>query len=264
MHSREEDSFMLFYKLEEGKVQEKINNLKKLIRNSSNIVFFGGAGVSTESGIPDFRSTEGLYSQKFKYTPEYMLSYTFFKQHTAEFFDFYREKMIPQKGIKPNSTHIYLAELEKAGKLKAIITQNIDGLHQAAGSKNVIELHGSIWKNYCSKCGKNYDTDLTEKGVPYCPCGGTIKPDVVLYEESLNVDILDKAIEYISKADLLIVGGTSLKVYPAAGLLRYFKGEKLVIINNSLTQYDRQADLVITEKIGIVFEKLRQGDIAIS
>ncbi len=239
-------------------MEEKIRKLYNLIEDSKNIVFFGGAGVSTESGIPDFRSADGLYKENFKYPPEYMLSYTFFKKHTAEFFDFYRKKMIPPKTVKPNEAHIYLAKLEKEGKLKAIITQNIDGLHQAAGGENVIELHGSIWRNYCTKCNKYYDTDLTLEGVPHCACGGIIKPDVVLYEESLNMEAIEKAVHYLSEADLLIVGGTSLNVYPAAGLVRYFKKDKLVIINISPTQYDAVASLLIKQKIGNVFTAVQK------
>ncbi|HHZ01501.1 MAG TPA: NAD-dependent protein deacylase [Tissierellia bacterium] len=231
--------------------------LKKIISQSNNIVFFGGAGVSTESGIPDFRSVDGLYSQRYKYPPETMVSYSFFKSHPEEFYDFYVNKMI-FLDAKPNPAHIKLAELEKEGKVKAVITQNIDGLHQAAGSKNVLELHGSVHRNYCMKCGKFYDVNfmVESKGIPKCQCGGTVKPDVVLYEESLNSDILEKSIMYIEKADVLIVGGTSLIVYPAAGLINYFNGSKLILINKSSTQMDYKADLVIKDSIGKVFEYL--------
>jgi len=229
--------------------------LQKIIDESDNIVFFGGAGVSTESGIPDFRSVDGLYSQKYKYTPETIISHSFFMRNTEEFYDFYKNKMI-FLNAKPNMAHIKLAELEKLGKLKAVITQNIDGLHQEAGSKNVLELHGSVHRNYCMKCGKFYDvnTIVNSKNVPKCSCGGTIKPDVVLYEESLNSDILEKSVEYIENADVLIVGGTSLVVYPAASLINYYNGKKLVLINKSSTQLDRRANLVINDSIGKVFE----------
>jgi NAD-dependent protein deacetylases, SIR2 family len=237
-------------------VDEKIVKLNSLISRAENIVFFGGAGVSTESGIPDFRSADGLYSQKFKYPPEEMLSHSFFVSHTEEFYDFYREKMLPSENIKPNAAHIKLAELEKIGKLSAVITQNIDGLHQAAGSKNVLELHGSVWRNHCMKCGKYYGTDRNSKGAPYCSCGGIIKPDVVLYEENLNSEILEISINQILAADLLIIGGSSMSVYPAAGLVRYFRGNALVIINKSPTQYDSSADLVINDSIGKVFERI--------
>lgn len=229
--------------------------LQKIIDESDNIVFFGGAGVSTESGIPDFRSVDGLYSQKYKYTPETIISHSFFMRNTEEFYDFYKNKMIFLEA-RPNMAHIRISELEKIGKLKAVITQNIDGLHQEAGSKNVLELHGSVHRNYCMKCGKFYDvhTIVTSKNVPKCSCGGTIKPDVVLYEESLNSDILEKSIQYIENADVLIVGGTSLVVYPAAGLINYYKGKKLVLINKSSTQFDRRANLVINDSIGKVFK----------
>lgn len=225
------------------------------MQNLKVLFFFGGAGVSTESGIPDFRSEDGLYNQKFSYPLEYMLSHTFFIEHTKEFFEFYQGNMLLSKDAKPNAAHIYLAKLEKQGKLKCVITQNIDGLHQAAGSNVVLELHGSVYRNYCCVCGKFYETDFGSYGVLYCRCGGIIKPDVVLYEESLDAKTMEKAIGYISKADLLIVGGTSLNVYPAAGLIRYFKG-KLVIINKSPTQYDDNADLLIAGSIGKVFESL--------
>lgn len=237
-------------------MDEKIKKLQEYINTYDNIVFFGGAGVSTESGIPDFRSEDGLYSQKYSYPPEYMLSHTFFVNHTKEFFDFYKEKILLPSSVEPNAAHKYLAYLEQQGTLKAVITQNIDGLHQAAGSRNVLELHGSVWRNYCTKCNKFYQTDLSIKGIPYCDCGGIIKPDVVLYEESLDNPILAKAINSIQKASLLIIGGTSLVVHPAAGLIRYFRGDKLVIINKSTTPYDDAADLVISKGIASVFEKL--------
>ena len=232
--------------------KEKLEKLKKLVGESDNIIFFGGAGVSTESGIPDFRSTDGLYNQKYKYPPEEMLSHGFFMNNTKEFYDFYKNKML-FLDAKPNNAHLALAKLEAAGKLKSIITQNIDGLHQMAGSKNVIELHGSVHRNYCMNCKKNYDiAAITESvGLPLCDnCGGIIKPDVVLYEESLNMNAIEKAIEYLECADMLIIGGTSLAVYPAAAMVRYYKGNKLVIINKSSTPIDRRADLVINESIG--------------
>ena len=232
-----------------------IAELKEIISKSDNIVFFGGAGVSTESGIPDFRSVDGLYSKKYKYPPEMMVSHSFFRSNTEEFFDFYINKMI-FLNAKPNSAHKKLAELEKEGKVKAVITQNIDGLHQAAGSQNVLELHGSVHRNYCMKCRKFYDVNfiVNSKGIPKCQCGGIDKPDVVLYEESLNTDVIEKAVNFIERADVLIVGGTSLVVYPAAGLINYFKGSKLVLINKSSTPMDRRADLVINDSIGKVFE----------
>ncbi|NLK65000.1 MAG: NAD-dependent protein deacylase [Tissierellia bacterium] len=229
--------------------------LKEIISKSNNIVFFGGAGVSTESGIPDFRSVDGLYSKKYKYPPEMMISHSFFKSKTEEFFDFYINKMI-FLDAKPNSAHKKLAELEKEGKVKAVITQNIDGLHQAAGSKNVLELHGSVHRNYCMKCGKFHDVNfiINSKGIPKCDCGGIIKPDVVLYEESLKNEVIESAVYYIDQADVLIIGGTSLVVYPAAGLINYFKGSKLVLINKSSTPMDDRADLVINDSLGKVFE----------
>lgn len=238
-------------------MEEKIEEFKKMIKESKNIVFFGGAGVSTESGIPDFRSKNGLYNQKYKYPPEEILSHTFFMTHTEEFFEFYKAKMNSLK-YQPNTTHKKLAELEKEGKLKAIITQNIDGLHQKAGSKNVLELHGSVMHNYCMKCGKEYSAEyvFNSVGVPKCECGGIIKPDVVLYEESLNEETLEKAVEAIEEADVFIVGGTSLTVYPAAGLIRFYKGNKLVLINKDETPYDGRANLVIHEGLGKVFEKV--------
>ena len=205
-------------------MNDKIADLKKWIDESDNVVFFGGAGVSTESGIPDFRSQDGLYSQKYKYPPETIVSHTFLTQRTEEFFEFYREKMVaPALAAGPNEAHKMLARLEKSGKLRAVITQNIDGLHQAAGSTNVLELHGTIHKNYCSKCNKKYKTDyiMSTTGIPRCDCGGVIRPDVVLYEEGLDSDVINKAVKYISEADVLIIGGTSLVVYPAAGLVRF-------------------------------------------
>lgn len=227
--------------------------LRTYIETHDNIVFFGGAGVSTESGIKDFRSKDGIYSMNFKYPPETMLSHSFFVSHPEEFFDFYKKMMICD-GIKPNRAHIALAELEKRGRLKAVITQNIDGLHQAAGSKTVYELHGSTKRNYCMRCGSFFsEEDIVRcSGVPYCKCGGTVKPDVVLYEEQLNAETLEASVAAISEAKLLIVAGTSLVVYPAAGLLRYFKGDKLVLINRDATPYDDSADLVIREPVGEV------------
>ena len=227
-------------------------DLERIIDASSNIVFFGGAGVSTESGIPDFRSKDGLYHQKgFKYEPEFMLSRTFFDTHTEEFYDFYRAKMIaPNDG--PSAVHYKLAELEKEGKLKAIVTQNIDGLHQMAGSQNVFELHGSVMRNYCMKCSKFYALDYIQNssGVPLCEnCGGIVKPDVVLYEEGLDDQVLTGALEAIQKADTLIIAGTSLAVYPAAGLIQYFKGNHLVVINRDATPQDKNAELVIHDRI---------------
>ena len=240
-------------------MSEEIKTLKEWIEESNNIVFFGGAGVSTESNIPDFRSVDGLYAQKYKYPPETIVSHTFLTQRTEEFYDFYKEKMVaPVLKAKPNKAHIRLAELEKEGKLKAVITQNIDGLHQAAGSEEVLELHGTIMKNYCCECGKKYDVDTVyhSEGVPRCTCGGMIRPDVVLYEEGLDMDVMERAVNYISNADILIIGGTSLVVYPAAGLIQYYRGKKLVLINLSETSQDRYADLVIHEKIGEVLSQV--------
>lgn len=235
-----------------------ITELQNIISNSDNVVFFGGAGVSTESGIPDFRSVDGLYNEKYKYPPETIISHSFFMRHPEEFYDFYINKMI-FLNAKPNMAHVKLAELEKLGKIKAVITQNIDNLHQMAGSKNVLELHGSVHRNYCMKCGKYFDANfmVKSKGVPKCTCGGTVKPDVVLYEEGLNEEILGKAIDCIRNSDVLIIGGTSLVVYPAAGLINYFKGNKLILINKSSTSMDRKADLVINESIGKVFESIK-------
>lgn len=230
--------------------------LQQIIDESNRIVFFGGAGVSTESGIPDFRSADGLYSQQYKYPPEQIVSHTFFVKYPEEFFRFYKDRMIFPKA-KPNAAHKKLAELEQAGKLHAVITQNIDGLHQAAGSVNVIELHGSVHRNYCMKCGKFYPLSaVTEsEGVPKCDCGGYIKPDVVLYEESLKGEDIERAVYEIENADCLIIGGTSLAVYPAAGLVRYFKGKYIVVINKS--ELDTGADLVINDSIGKVLDQIK-------
>ncbi len=238
-------------------MDEKIQQFKQLVNESENIVFFGGAGVSTESGIPDFRSKDGLYNQQYKYPPETILSHTFFMNKTDEFYKFYKSKMNSLK-YKPNITHIKLAELESRGKLKAVITQNIDGLHQKAGSKIVYELHGSVLRNYCMKCHKFYDAEYVFKsnGIPKCSCGGVIKPDVVLYEEGLNEDTIRNSIYAIHNADLLIIAGTSLTVQPASGLINYFKGKNLVLINRDSTPYDYKADLVINDSLGMVFSKL--------
>ncbi|HNX14565.1 MAG TPA: NAD-dependent protein deacylase [Oscillospiraceae bacterium] len=231
--------------------------LQQIIDQSNHIVFFGGAGVSTESGIPDFRSKDGLYHQKYDYPPETILSHSFFITHTEEFYRFYRKKMLSYSP-KPNAAHLKLAELERAGKLKAVVTQNIDGLHQAAGSKTVFELHGSIHRNYCMDCGKFYDMSFVrdELGIPKCACGGTVKPDVVLYEEGLDDATVEGAVDAISKADTLIVAGTSLTVYPAAGLLRYFRGANLVLINRDETPLDNAADLVIHANVGEIIAKI--------
>lgn len=232
--------------------------LQDIIDTSTSIVFFGGAGVSTESGIPDFRSTDGLYHQTYQYPPETILSHSFFEQHTKEFFDFYKEKMICLDA-KPNAAHFFLAGLEQCGKLKAVVTQNIDGLHQAAGSKNVLELHGSVHRNTCLECGKKYGIQpvLEAQEIPLCCCGGVIKPDVVLYEEPLDGEVIKQSVAAIAAADTLIVGGTSLNVYPAAGLLRYFTGRHLVLINKSATSADQKAQLVLREPIGQVFGELK-------
>ncbi len=234
-----------------------IQKLRQWVSESDNIVFFGGAGVSTESGIPDFRSVDGLYNQKWKYPPETILSIDFFQRDPEEYFRFHREKLVID-GVKPNRAHIRLAELEREGKLSAVITQNIDGLHQAAGSKNVIELHGSILRAYCSRCRKPYPADSVNRGegVPHCSCGAVIRPDIVFYGEGLDQDDLSRAINYIRGADVLIVGGTSLNVYPAAGLINYYRGDKLALVNLSQTPYDGYADLVIHEKIGEVFSRI--------
>lgn len=232
-----------------------VEQFADMVQHSDNIVFFGGAGVSTESGIPDFRSVDGLYNQTYKYPPEHILSHTFYRENPEEFYRFYRDKMLCLDA-KPNMAHSKLAELEKVGKLKAIITQNIDGLHQKAGSKNVLELHGSVHRNFCEHCHKLFDAEymLHSTGVPKCDaCGGPIKPDVVLYEEGLDNDVIEQSLYYISHADMLIIGGTSLVVYPAAGLVRYYNGHKLVLINKSSTDMDSSADLVIKEPIGQVF-----------
>ena len=234
-------------------MDEQIRRLKELVDGSDNIVFFGGAGVSTESGIPDFRSVDGLYHQKFKYPPETMLSHTFYETHTEEFYDFYRAKMLALDA-QPNAAHRKLAEWERQGKLKAVITQNIDGLHQKAGSHEVLELHGSVLRNYCERCHKFYGLDaiLHSTGVPKCTCGGDIKPDVVLYEESLDQTVIEGAVRAIADAEVLIVGGTSLTVYPAAGLIRYYRGNKLVLINRDETPYDTYANLIFRDPIGKV------------
>ena len=236
---------------------DEVKKLKELIDGTDNIVFFGGAGVSTESGIPDFRSVDGLYHQQWDDPPETILSHTYYERYPEKFFAFYRAKLLCE-GAKPNAAHLKLAEWEKEGKLKAVITQNIDGLHQAAGSKNVLELHGSTLRNYCEKCGKFYglETILHSEGVPRCSCGGTVKPDVVLYEESLDEDVMDRALRYIQSADLLIIGGTSLVVYPAAGLVRYFRGRHLVVINKGETGGRVGADLTIDGPIGEVLSQV--------
>ena len=238
-------------------MKDKVELLREWITQSDNIVFFGGAGVSTESGIPDFRSTDGLYHMKYAYPPEEILSHSFFKTRTKEFFEFYADKMINQ-GAEPNETHRKLKLLEERGKLSGIVTQNIDGLHQRAGSKKVLELHGSIHRNYCMSCNSFYDLSylLESDGVPYCSCGGIIKPDVVLYEEPLNMAIINEAIQLIQGAEVLIVGGTSLSVYPAAGLVDYYKGDRMVLINKASTSYDRRADLLINAALGEVFSQI--------
>ena len=234
-------------------MKEKWQHLKEWIGESGNIVFFGGAGVSTESGIPDFRSVDGLYSQQYDYPPETIISHSFYMRRPEEFYRFYKDRML-FTGAKPNAAHKALAKLEAEGKLKAVITQNIDGLHQMAGSREVLELHGSVHRNYCTRCGEFYDLDYIVKsdGVPRCSCGGVIKPDVVLYDEGLDTRTVEKAVAYISKADMLIIGGTSLVVYPAAGLIDYYRGNKLVLINKAATSRDSQADLVISDSIGEV------------
>ena len=247
-------------------MNQNVQQLHELLKRSSHIVFFGGAGVSTASNIPDFRSDEGLYSgkeqKKYPYPPETMLSHTFFVRHTEQFFEYYFDKMV-YPDAKPNPAHIALAKLEEMGKLSAVITQNYDGLHQQAGSKRVYELHGSVHRNTCQQCGKHYSLQemlqWKGKGVPRCSCGGVIKPDVVLYEESLDSDVLEKAIRHIMAADLMIVGGTSLAVYPAAGLLQYYDGLDLVLINKTETPYDRRASLIIREPIGQVMSEAVQG-----
>lgn len=232
--------------------------LKEIVNNSNNIVFFGGAGVSTESGIPDFRSVDGLYNQKYDYPPETILSHTFYRSRPEEFFRFYKDKMLCLTA-KPNAAHLKLAQWENEGKLKAVITQNIDGLHQAAGSREVLELHGSVLRNYCENCGEFYDAEymLHADGVPRCSkCGGPVKPDVVLYEEGLDQNTLNRAVQYIREAEVLIIGGTSLVVYPAAGLIDYYKGDKLVVINKTPTGRDSMADLFVQGSIGKIFSVL--------
>lgn len=234
-----------------------IQTLKEWIDNSNNIVFFGGAGVSTESGVPDFRSVDGLYNQQYDYPPETILSHTFYRRNTKEFYRFYRDKML-FLDAKPNAAHLKLAQWEKEGKLKAIITQNIDGLHQAAGSKTVLELHGSVLRNYCEACGKFHDVYAVKNttDVPKCECGGGIKPDVVLYEEGLNQKTIQDSVNFIANADVLIIGGTSLAVYPAAGLIDYYRGNKLVLVNKTPTPRDGQADLIVQGNIGEIFATL--------
>ena len=234
-----------------------VEQLRQWMQESKSAVFFGGAGVSTESGIPDFRSVDGLYSQKFEYPPEQIISHSFYLRKPEYFFRFYREKMLPL-GFEPNVTHKVLAQLEKEGHLAAVVTQNIDGLHQKAGSKNVFELHGSVLRNYCVRCHKFYPAEFVRdaKAIPLCDCGGTVKPDVVLYEESLDQDTLAGAVSAIRRADLLIVGGTSLTVYPAAGLLQYYRGNRLVLINRDETPYDDYANLVFHDSLGKIFSQL--------
>ena len=237
--------------------EQEVEKLQKIIDDSNRIVFFGGAGVSTESNIPDFRSADGLYQQQYKYSPEQIVSHTFFVHHTEAFYEFYKEKMM-FLDAKPNPAHIKLAQLEEAGKLSAVITQNIDGLHQAAGSKNVLELHGSIHRNYCRKCGKFYDAAYVKhsEGIPRCECGGIIKPDVVLYEEGLDSSVIQRSIQEISQADTLIIGGTSLVVYPAAGFIDYFRGRHLVVINKSATAREVGAEMSIAAPIGEILDQI--------
>ena len=238
-------------------MNSKLDTLKTWVDEAQKIVFFGGAGVSTESGIPDFRSVDGLYNQKFKYPPETIISHSFFERKPEEFFAFYKEKMLPL-GFEPNVTHKVLARWENEGKLLAVVTQNIDGLHQKAGSKNVLELHGSVLRNYCVRCHKSYSAEFVKnsRGVPLCDCGGVVKPDVVLYEESLDQDVMYRAARAISEADLLIVAGTSLTVWPAAGMIRYYRGRRLVLINRDETPFDNEADLVLHESLGNIFREL--------
>lgn len=235
----------------------EVEQLKEWIAGSDNIVFFGGAGVSTESGIPDFRSVDGLYNQQYDYPPETIISHSFYRRNPEEFYRFYKNRML-FPGAKPNAAHLALARLEAQGKLQAVITQNIDGLHQAAGSREVMELHGSVHRNYCTRCGQFYSLEdiMQMDGVPHCSCGGIIKPDVVLYEEGLDQGILQKSVAYIRHADVLVIGGTSLTVYPAAGLIDYYQGDKLVLINKSVTPMDSRADLVISGKIGEIFAQV--------
>lgn len=234
---------------------KELDTLKSWVENSTNVVFFGGAGVSTESNVPDFRSEDGLYNLKYKYPPETIISHSFYLRDTEEFFRFYKDRMLYPEA-KPNPAHLALAKLEREGKLQAVITQNIDGLHQEAGSQEVLELHGSVHRNYCTRCGKFYTMEdvIDREGVPRCDCGGVIKPDVVLYEESLDGNVISKAIRYISQADVLIIGGTSLTVYPAAGFIDYYRGNKLVLINKTATPMDKKADLVINQPIGQVMK----------
>lgn len=238
-------------------MEENIRKLRQWIEESDNIVFFGGAGVSTESGIPDFRSVDGLYNQKWAYPPETILSHSFFERDPEEFYRFYHEKLV-LRGAEPNGAHRRLAELEQAGKLKAILTQNIDGLHQAAGSREVLELHGSTHRCYCAKCHKPYAPEYINdcEGVPRCTCGGVVRPDVVLYEEALDQDVLTRSVEYISRADMLIIGGTSLAVYPAAGLIHYYRGDRLVLVNRGATPQDRNANLIVRGNIGAIFSQI--------
>lgn len=238
-------------------MESEIQQLQKIITESNNIVFFGGAGVSTESGIPDFRSVDGLYNQQYDYPPETILSHSFYRSHTEEFYRFYRAKMLCT-AAKPNAAHKKLAALERSGKLKAVVTQNIDGLHQAAGSREVLELHGSVLRNYCEKCGAYFDVTYIQnsEGVPVCSCGGKIKPDVVLYEEGLKDETVQKAIQYIANAEVLIIGGTSLAVYPAAGLIDYYRGNKLILINKTSTAKDSCADITLQGSIGEILDKI--------
>ena len=238
-------------------LEEKLRQLQQWVDESQRIVFFGGAGVSTESGVPDFRSVDGLYHQKYSEPPETILSHTYFMRKPESFYKFYRDKLLPI-GVEPNDAHKKLAELEQAGKLTAVVTQNIDGLHQKAGSREVLELHGSVLRNYCQKCHKFYGVEAiaNSQGVPRCECGGIIKPDVVLYEEPLDEGVTYRAVEHIRQADMLIIGGTSLVVYPAAGLVNYYNGHRLVLINLQPTPYDKYADLTINEKIGKVFRQI--------
>ena len=234
-----------------------LETLQQWVKESNRIVFFGGAGVSTESGIPDFRSVDGLYHQKFEYPPETIISHSFYVKNPEYFFRFYREKMLPL-GFEPNITHKKLAQWEQAGKLQAVVTQNIDGLHQKAGSRKVYELHGSVLRNYCTRCGKFFSAEFVKNGVgvPHCDCGGIVTPDVVLYEEGLDQEVIARSVHAIRNADMLIVGGTSLTVYPAAGLIQYYRGDRLVLINRDATPYDDQADLVLHESLGEVFSQL--------
>lgn len=237
----------------------ELDQLRQWISDSSNIVFFGGAGVSTESGIPDFRSVDGLYNQTYAYPPETIISHSFYRKNPEEFYRFYKDRML-FPDAKPNAAHRALAKLEKLGELRAVITQNIDGLHQMAGSKEVLELHGSVHRNYCTRCNKFYSLEdiMAMDGVPHCTCGGIVKPDVVLYEEGLDDQVMQKSVDYIRHADLLIIGGTSLVVYPAAGLVNYYKGNRLVVINKSITPMDSEADLVASGKIGEVFSQIME------